>query len=65
MIKLVNESLNESINESIKIGDITYDSFKMGDHGKVLASPQGLLGNNGELIPWDMVKKLLKKFTVK
>ena len=64
-MKLVRESLDEPIIESVKVGNITYDSFNMGEHGKVLASPQGLLGNNGELIPWDMVKKLLKKFDIK
>jgi hypothetical protein len=65
MSKLVKESIDEPVNETIKFGGHAYDIFRIGDDTKVFAGPEGLLGKDGDLISWDVVKKLMQKFHIK
>jgi hypothetical protein len=64
MSKLVKESIDEPVNETVKYGGHTYDIFRAGDT-KVFAGPEGLLGKDGDLISWDLIKKLMQKLNVK
>jgi hypothetical protein len=64
--KLVKESLEEPIvMESIKMGNHQYDVFKIGSLTKIFAGKDGILGKDGELISWDIVKQLMQKFNIK
>jgi len=64
-VKLVKESIDESINETIQMEGHNYDIFKIDGVSKIFAGKDGLLGKDGTLISWDMVKKLMKKIGVK
>jgi hypothetical protein len=64
-IKLVKESLDEPVNEAIQMGGHNYDIFKIDGTSKVFAGKEGLLGKDGTLISWDIVKKLMQKIGVK
>jgi hypothetical protein len=64
-IKLVKESLDEPVNETIQMGGHNYDIFKIDGLSKVFAGKEGLLGKDGTLISWDIVKKLMQKIGVR
>ena len=63
--KLVKESLDEPINETIKMKGHDYDVFKIGNLSNIFAGREGILGKDGELISWDIVKQLMQKFNVR
>jgi hypothetical protein len=58
MEKIVKESLDESLN----YGGHVYDVIKVGND-KIKAGKEGILGDKGQLIPWNIVKVLLKKYS--
>jgi hypothetical protein len=64
-IKLVKESIDEPINESIQMGGHNYDVFKIDGVSKVFAGKEGLLGKDGALVSWDIIKKLMQKIGIK
>jgi hypothetical protein len=65
-IKIVKESIDETpVNETVKYGGHAYDIFKIGGETKVFAGQEGLLGKDGQLISWDIVKKLMQKLGIK
>ncbi len=64
-VKLVKESIDEPINETIQMGGHKYEIFKINGISKVFVGKEGLLGKDGTLISWDIVKKLMQKIGVK
>jgi hypothetical protein len=65
VVKLVKESIDEPVNETIQMGGHNYDVFKIDGVSKVFAGKEGLLGKDGTLISWDIVKKLMQKIGIK
>lgn len=63
-MKIVKEQINEDsgLSEGLKLSGVIYDSIKTPD-GHVYAASEGILGKNGVLVPWDVVKKLLNKYS--
>jgi hypothetical protein len=66
-MKLVKESLDDNKNglsESggLRIGGSTYEAIRTPD-GTVYAGKEGILGYGDHLLPWDLVKKILKKYS--
>ena len=64
-VKLVKESIDEPVNETIKMGGHDYEIFKIDGVSKVFAGKEGLLGKDGTLVSWDIIKKLMQKIGVK
>jgi hypothetical protein len=64
-VKLVKESIDEPINETIQMSGHTYEVFKINGVSKVFAGREGLLGKDGTLVSWDIVKKIMQKMGIK
>lgn len=64
-MKLVKESLEKPVNETIQMAGHNYEVFKIDGLSKVFAGKEGLLGKDGTLISWDIVKKLMQKMGIK
>lgn len=56
---------DESLEEAFKISGVSYDVHDIGKFSgdRVYAGDEGILGQNNIFIPWDFVRKLMKKYT--
>jgi len=54
----------ESLNEAFKIKGSIFDTISLDKYNKVLVGPDGILGDKDTIIPWDIVKALMKKYNV-
>jgi len=67
-MKIVKESLDDDnsqiISESggFRIGGITYDVIRSPE-GIIYSGQDGILGYNGKLISWKIIRSLLKKYS--
>lgn len=66
IMKIVKEKIDNfsKISEGLRIKGVTYDNIKL-EGGNIFAGKEGILGNNDILIPWDLVKNLVSKYTNK
>ena len=60
-MKIVRESLNES--GSIKLDGEIYDVIKFDNHQHVYVGKNGVMGHNDVLLSWDVLKKLIEKYS--
>lgn len=60
--KVKSKVKTKKINESYRLSGVTYD-IHPGPEGKIFAGQEGILGHSEVLIPWDIVKNLLSKYS--
>jgi len=54
------DSIRKKLNEAIKLNGHIYNSIDT-PNGRVLISDTGILGYDGVLVPWDVIKSHMSK----
>jgi hypothetical protein len=52
----------ESLNESFKVKGSVFDIISLDKYEKALVGKDGILGYKDTIIPWNIVKILMKKY---
>ena len=59
------EKFDPRLEEAMKKGDNIFDVIKFGPFSRMWVGEDGILGYEGEFLPWDLIFKMAEKYKIK